>query len=458
MAIEAAFMVPHPPMIIPEVGGGRERDIQTTIDSYLRIAKEIGEIKPDTIIISSPHTVLYSDYFHISSKEIITGDLSIFGAKNISFNEKVDMKFVRKIEEFAKNENLPIGMLDDDNELDHGSMIPLYFIRKYLKDYQIVILGLSALPFSKHYEIGKLIQRVSEDLNRRVVYVASGDLSHKLQEYGPYGFVKEGPIYDDKIMSIMRDAKFLELLEFDNHIRERASECGHRSFIMMAGALDGIEVKSLEYSHEDITGVGYGICSYYPLGKDPSRKFLNQYLENVKTKIKAHPKDDYIDLARKSITSYIERNEIIPVPSELPNEMTLEKAGVFVSLHEEGSLRGCIGTISPVTNCIAEEIIRNAIESATNDPRFSSVTKEEIPYLEISVDVLKAPENISSINELDTSRYGVIVTSGYKRGLLLPNIDGVDTVEEQVKIAKSKGNITDYEEIKLQRFEVIRHK
>ena len=142
---------------------------------------------------------------------------------------------------------------------------------------------------------------------------------------------------------------------------------------------------------------------------------------------------------------------------EMPEEMFGRMAGIFVSIKKDGQLRGCIGTIQAVRNCIAEEIVENAVSAAVRDPRFSPVEPEELEYLVISVDVLGEPEKISSPEELDTERYGVIVTRGHKRGLLLPNLEGIDTVEEQIAIAKQKAGIRENEEVGLERFEVIRH-
>ena len=137
--------------------------------------------------------------------------------------------------------------------------------------------------------------------------------------------------------------------------------------------------------------------------------------------------------------------------------MLSKRAGTFVSIHKNGALRGCIGTIAPTCNSIAEEILQNAISAGTNDPRFPMITTDELPWLEISVDVLSEPEPISSTDKLDVKRYGVIVTSGHKRGLLLPNLDGIDNVNQQINIACQKAGIPAGEEIELQRFEVVRH-
>jgi len=145
-------------------------------------------------------------------------------------------------------------------------------------------------------------------------------------------------------------------------------------------------------------------------------------------------------------------------PDNLSPDLINKRAGVFVSLKLDGSLRGCIGTISPTTPSLADEIIRNAISAGTEDPRFPPVTEEELSRIEYSVDVLGKAEKIDSHDELDPVRYGVIVTKGHRRGLLLPNLEGIDTVEEQVSIALRKAGISPHEDYRLERFEVVRHK
>lgn len=162
-----------------------------------------------------------------------------------------------------------------------------------------------------------------------------------------------------------------------------------------------------------------------------------------------------VELARQTIETYVRTHRCIECPTELTPEMQ-EQAGVFVSLHERGELRGCIGTFGPTTPNVAQEIIQNAISSATRDPRFSPVTAAELPHLAINVDVLTAPEAVQGPEELDSKRYGVIVESGRRRGLLLPDLEGVDTVAYQIEIAKRKAGIGLHEPVKLYRFEVRR--
>lgn len=163
-----------------------------------------------------------------------------------------------------------------------------------------------------------------------------------------------------------------------------------------------------------------------------------------------------VQLARKTIETYLKEDKTIAPPKEMTEEMK-DKAGVFVSLHRNGQLRGCIGTFSPTTENVATEIIRNAIESSTRDPRFPPMTADEVNGLEISVDVLSAPEPAKSTAELDAKKYGVIVKADWRRGLLLPDLEGVNTPEEQIAICRRKAGIGENEPVELFRFKVRRY-
>lgn len=170
------------------------------------------------------------------------------------------------------------------------------------------------------------------------------------------------------------------------------------------------------------------------------------------SKSEPHP---LVRLARGVVESYIGQGKI-PRLEELTPEMK-ERAGVFVSIKKFGELRGCIGTFEPTRINVAEEVIANAISSATRDPRFPPVNTAELPYLSYSVDVLTKPELVKDLSQLDPKRYGVIVESGWRRGLLLPDLEGVNTVEEQISICRQKAGILPHEPIKLYRFEVRRY-
>ncbi|MBO7676429.1 MAG: AmmeMemoRadiSam system protein A [Erysipelotrichaceae bacterium] len=460
MSVLAGFMVPHPPMIVPDIGKGDEERIIKTVKSYEKVADEVAELKPDVIIISSPHSVMYSDYFHISPGKKTTGSFRRFNASNISFAEEYDSELVEKICRYTKEDDFPAGILGEkDPELDHGVMVPLYFIRKKYKEGKIIRIGLSGLDLTDHYRMGMYIKRAVEELDRKAVYIASGDLSHKLQEYGPYGFAKEGPEYDERIMDVCSRGSFGELFDFKEDFLDKAAECGHRSFVMMAGVFDGIAVKSEALSHEDVTGVGYGLCTFYPCGEDENRRFLDLYEEKKLKELedKKERSDAYVRLARQAVEYYVIKHKYLKIPEDIDKELLNRRAGTFVSIHKNDRLRGCIGTIEPVRDNIASEIIGNAVSACSRDPRFTPIKPDELKDLDISVDVLGEIEPISSKEQLDVKRYGVIVSCGHKRGLLLPDLEGVDTVDEQIDIARRKADIGPHESYSLSRFEVIRH-
>ena len=461
MALLAAYMVPHPPMIVPRVGRGSEKQVEKTVRAYEAVADEIAALRPETVIVTSPHAVMYADWFHISPGKEASGDFGRFGAPEVSFREKYDTELVDTLCGQAKKQGFPAGTAGEkDRRLDHGTMVPLYFIEQKYRDFRLVRIGLSGLSLADHYAFGQLLQKAVEETGRRAVLVASGDLSHKLQEYGPYGFAEEGPAYDARIMDVAGRAAFGEMLAFEDGFCEKAAECGHRSFVIMAGALDGLSVEAKVYSHEDVTGVGYGICAFHPKGEAADRHFLETRLtqeDQRLTEIKANC-DPWVRLAWRSVEAYVQRRQVIGVPEGLPGELMNSRAGAFVSIHKQGRLRGCIGTIQPVRGSLAEEIIHNAVSAAADDPRFPPIRTDELKLLEISVDVLGEPEDIASEDMLDVKRYGVIVSRGSRRGLLLPDLDGVDTVRRQVEIARQKAGIGPDEEVRLQRFRVVRHR
>ncbi len=476
MGIRAAFMVPHPPLAVHEVGRGEENKIKKTLSAYNEVADQIAKIKPDTIIISSPHSVMYADYFHVSPGLEGKGDLGRFGAPQVSFRQDYDTDLVRLICMYAEAAGISAGVLGEkDKSLDHGVMVPLYFVNKKYTKYKLVRIGLSGLPLSDHYRLGMCIKKAVEEEDINAVYIASGDLSHKLKPDGPYGFNPDGPEYDEKIMQVMGTGDFGKLFSFSPSFCDNAAECGHRSFVMMAGVFDCTAVKSSALSHEGTFGVGYGICSFYPVGDDASRNFLDCHEKEKRMELdKVRKKEDaYVKLARMTVEAYavygkkpsLEKKgkEIRAVSPggdvlSLPPEMMERRAGVFVSLHKEDDLRGCIGTTAPCTDSIAEEIMNNAVSASANDPRFDPVESIELDKIVYNVDVLSEPELIDSPSCLDVKKYGVICFKGNRRGLLLPDLDSVTSVEQQIEIACRKGGINPAENPGLMRFEVVRHR
>ena len=464
MSILAAYCVPHPPLIIPAVGGGEEKKISETIKAYQAVAKEIAALAPDTIILTTPHLTMYQNYFHIAPGKGAHGDLSKFGQPRESIEVEYDEELIRRLCLALAEDSFPAGTEGATmKELDHASFVPLHFIQQEYQNFKLVRIGLSGLSLSMHYRLGLYIQTEIEALGRRCVFIASGDLSHRLLEEGPYGFDPNGPVYDQAIMRILADGSFKDLLTMSPDVYEGAGECGHRSFTIMAGSLDRRAVRTEALSYEGPFGVGYGVVAIHPQGIDNTRNFLDQFEQATldKTALTRQTASPQVKLALAVILAKLENRKFdlreYTANEVLPESMTTSKAGVFVSLKKEGQLRGCIGTIAPTTDSIAREIQRNAIEAAFADPRFNPLEIAEFQALTVSVDVLSPPEPISGKAELDPINYGVIVTNGRRRGLLLPNLPGVDTVDQQIEIAKSKAGISPGENCSLERFKVVRY-
>ena len=511
MSILAAFAVPHPPLIVPGVGHGREKGISATMAAYREVARRIADLAPETIVISSPHATMYLDYLHISSGAGARGSFARFDDLADGSRVTYDEEFVAALCQAAASCGLPAGTEGErEPALDWGVLVPLHFVQeeyaarkaagKSTKGeggnppaYRVVRIGLSGLSPRDHYRLGELVQQVAGALDRRIVYVASGDLSHKLAADGPYGYAPEGPVFDGYVCRAFETGDFLALLTADPSMCERAAECGLRSFQIMAGALDRTPVRPELLSHEGPFGVGYGVAAFTPTGptgSDPARAFGEQYEawhadDMARRKREESP---YVQLARFALELYVRKRQRPTLPAgyaeaqtwaregraaaddgdprtppaallgSLPPEAFSTRAGAFVSLKKNGQLRGCIGTILPTREALAAEICANAVSAGCRDPRFSPVEAGELGELVYDVDVLSAPEDIAGPEELDPARYGVIVSCDGRRGLLLPDLDGVDTVDEQVRIAARKGGIDLADpDVRFQRFTVTRY-
>jgi len=457
MNLLAAYVVPHPPIIIKEIGKGETQKITKTVYAYEQIAKEIEKLNPDTIIISTPHNTMYQDYFHVSPGPAAQGNFAQFGHKELHVQVTYDQALRDQIIKKATDKMLSVGTLGEkDAKLDHGVSVPLSFLNN---TRNIIRLSLSGEDFLHHYKYGKAIQEAIDESQKRVVFIASGDLSHVLKKDGPYGYQKEGPIFDEKITNILNKGSFEELLAIDESLANKANECGLRSLMIMAGVLDQRKIDPCLLSYEGPFGVGYAVAKYEVKGIDTSKNYANIYQEQETKRAnkRKEKEDDYVALARMSLEHYLVHHKYLHVPSNTPKELKDQTQAVFVTLKKHGRLRGCIGTLAPTKKSVAEEIIHNAVSAGLKDPRFPEVRIDELKDLIYSVDVLSTPEDVHSVDELDPINYGVIVLTSRKSGLLLPNLEGVDTVEEQLTIAKQKANIRDDEDYTIKRFKVVRH-
>lgn len=461
-----AGIAPHPPILLPEVGRGEERKVVGTARAMAEFSRRLKASGAEVVVIISPHGPVFSDGVAVNGCSALVGDLKQFRAPQVRYEYENDLDLAGEIISQAARFNITAVEIDEElaaeygvqSRLDHGVMVPVYFLEQGGVHLPMVSVAMAMLPFEELYSFGVAIKRAAEILDKKVAVVASGDLSHRLTSDAPAGYSPDGQVFDKWLVERVKELAVREIVNTDQRLAEEAGECGLRSIIMMLGALDGLAVEAEVLSYEGPFGVGYLVATFAPGVYTEKRELLEEMFadRNLKVQERRGNESVIVQLARRTLETYVQEGKKIkpPVP---PQEELRERAGVFVSLKKHGQLRGCIGTTGPTTANIAEEIINNAISAGAHDPRFNPVRTDELADIVYSVDVLMEPEPIEGPDMLDTRKYGVIVRSGRRSGLLLPNLEGVNTVEEQVAIARQKAGIGPDEPVQMERFEVIRY-
>lgn len=463
-----AGLAPHPPIIIPEVGRGEERDAIETINAMDQIGKVFSSAGIQTLVVITPHGPVFSDAVSIPVTETLEGDLRQFGAGGIGVRFKNDLELIRAIEDGSRKSPVKVVTLDKrrfgrygiESKLDHGVLVPMYYLQKHGFNAQIAVVNIGFLPYFDLYLFGKQIAEAALRVGRKIGVLASGDLSHRLQPGAPAGYNEQGKVFDEFLVDKLRAFSVEEVVCMPSNLIENAGECGLRPISIMLGALDGAQVEPQVLSYEGPFGVGYCVALFRPVRWSRSESRIQAIrLKRQKTISRIRQDESFpASLARTTVEHYVSEGRLPAVEGPVPSEFC-KKAGVFVSIHKEGDLRGCIGTTEPTTGSIAQEIMQNAVSAATRDPRFSPVTLDELEMLDYSVDILSDPVEVKGFSELNPRKYGVICVKGNRKGLLLPDLPGVNTVREQLSIAKRKAGISPFDtQVKIYRFTVSRYR
>ena len=424
-------IAPHPPIMVPEVGRESIASVVGSIDAMAELTRRVMDSGAETVILISPHAPLEADSFVAYEGPEVTGDFSNFNAPEILFTASVDEELLSAIRKAAASQNYEVTRLRE-HDLDHGTAVPLYFLQRNGFHGKVVTLGYSFLSNDDHLRFGNCIRKAVDEVGRRVAFIASGDLSHRLKPQAPAGYNPEAHRFDDQVVAALRSNVPRQIVDIDHNLRRLAGECGYRSMLVAIGACSDLPLSCEVLSYEAPFGVGYLVA-----------QLTNQV---------ALPA-----LARNAVETFIRSGNIV-TPAESTAGFLASPAPCFVCLKTlDGELRGCIGTIEPARATLAEEVVANAISAAMNDPRFDPVKAAELSNLRYSVDVL-LPSEPAEMSDLDPAAFGVIVEdeSGSRRGLLLPDIEGIDNAEQQVEIAARKAGIARNERMRLWRFKVER--
>jgi AmmeMemoRadiSam system protein A/AmmeMemoRadiSam system protein B len=432
-------IAPHPPIMVPEVGRESIAGVAGSIDAMSELTKRLIESGAESVILISPHAPLEADSFVAYEGPQVSGDFSHFNAPGTYFTTTIDDELLAAIKEAAASENYEVTRLPE-HELDHGTAVPIYFLLRNGWSGKVVTLGYSFLSNDDHLRFGSCIRKAVDQVGRRVAFIASGDLSHRLKPQAPAGYNPNAHEFDDEVVDALRSNEPQRIVHIDTNLRKMSGECGFRSMLVAIGASSELPLSCEVLSYEAPFGVGYLVA-----------QLTNQ-------SVSATEEISPAALAREAVETFVRAGEILLSPRA--EGLLVVRAPCFVSLKTlNGELRGCIGTIEAARETLAQEIIANAISAATNDPRFQPVRPEELSNLRYSVDVLFPPEE-TVLEDLDPSMYGVIVEDeiGARRGLLLPDIPGIDSSEQQVEIAARKAGIRRGEPVRLYRFKVERYR
>ena len=435
-------ITPHPPIMVPEVGRESAEQVAWSIEAMAELTKRIIASGAETVVLISPHAPLKQSEFVAYQSPSVHGDFAGFRAPQVRFDFPLDEELLQAITKAAEADEYHVAAIPEPF-LDHGTAVPLYFLRQNGWTGRVVAFGYSFLSNEDHLRFGRCIEKAIDDIGRSVALIASGDLSHRLKPEAPAGFEPTAYIFDDEVVDALRTNTPERIVQIDQGLRRLAGECGYRSMLIALGATTDLPRACEVLSYEAPFGVGYLVAQL-------TNKLEAESAESV-------AEETLPALAREAVEAFIQTGTII---GHRPTTGLLgAHAACFVSLKTlDGQLRGCIGTIEPMRDTLAEELVSNAINAATRDPRFLPVSTAELVNLRYSVDVLSAPEP-AELEDLNPAIYGVIVTDerGSKRGLLLPDLPGINTVSEQVEIATRKAGIPLGTPVQLARFRVSRY-
>lgn len=447
--VVCAVLMPHAPVLVPEVGGQRGGAAAASCRAMRTAAACVMRHDPEALVLISPHSPRQPNAFGIWADNPMRGTFTEFSAPGIAVSLPLDQLLARSISSEAHARDLATWSIHRC-PLDHGAMVPLWFLIEAGWNGPTVVLSLNYPEADGLIALGEAIAAAAAAVSRRVALVASGDMSHRLTPGAPCGFHPQAHRFDETFIQLVRDGDYRQIQIIAPKLREHAAEDVVASTLIAAAAVNWQTTGHQVLNYEGPFGVGYGVAILFA---EPSPVSAANPIASDVAEIGGNALPT---VARRSVVAAIygvEENSPAPGSDYLGTQ-----AGVFITIrHRNGKLRGCVGTVSPVCPNIVAETWRNARLAALQDRRFDRVTAGELDELRFEVSVLHPPEPVASETELDPARYGVIVSAADgRRGLLLPGIQEIKTPQQQVDFARKKGWISPDEPVTLQRFQVDR--
>jgi len=470
-------VVPHPPVLLPEVGGDMAREVEPTVEALRELGQRIAGYEPETLVLISPHGPLLRDSMAIGRAAEAQGDFAQFQAPDVKLSVPCDVELAAAIQTACERVAISVTPVDrltspaSDGRvywLDHGAAVPLHFLLPLVGDVRVVLLGYSWQPRATHEHFGKRIREACQASGRRVVYVASGDLSHRLIPTAPAGYDPQGKVFDEELVAGVAAADWERIRTLPAQLVERAGVCGYNSVLTLAGAMgDDVETRILSY--QGPFGVGYLVAEVEPKSKLAGAPGDTQQAETAASTEaaaldlrqsfafdRAPFAEQVLRLARASLETYVRLGMPLTLPDAIPDEFRQQQS-CFVTIRQQGQLRGCLGTIEPSREHLAQDIVENAIGAGTRDYRFVPLQATELDKMAYSVDVLSPLEAIAELAGMDPAQHGLAVRQGSRVGVLLPGIPEIVDAQQQFELCCRKAGISSPEGVELFRFTVSRY-
>lgn len=251
-----ASICPHPPIIIPSVGGKELNKTQKTVEAMEKLAEDFCSAKPETVIIVSPHGPAQYDQMSITASKELTGDFTQFGDFKTMLSFKNDFETAVAIKEVALKNDIPADLIDCP-QLDHGSLVPLYYLTQNYHSSKVIPIAFSFLNLQTHFNFGQAIGEIIKKSDKRISFIASGDLSHKITPDAPAGYSPRGKEFDEKLIALLKENNSEKILNIDPGLIEEAGECGLLSIVILLGVLSELKYNFEILSYEAPFGVGY---------------------------------------------------------------------------------------------------------------------------------------------------------------------------------------------------------
>jgi AmmeMemoRadiSam system protein A len=449
-----AGLLPHAPILVPGVGGKELVQVETTVKAMRRVASHALATQPDTIVLVSPHSPRRSGAFGLWHTPRLRGSLTRFGSPEDQVDLPLDSVFSDQLELEAKRYGLHTWRINDE-DLDHGAVVPLHYLVGAGWKGATVIVSLNYPGEGGLDQLGQAIAATAGKLKWRTAVIASGDMSHRLTQTAPCGYDPAGLRFDETFVGLLRNGAFGGIRKFDPALQENAAEDVVDS-TRVALAATGYQTAGHHelLSYEGPLGVGYSVAILF---ESANSETAHTTAVETKNNVISHF-TELPAVARCAVEAKLQHRPAEP-PFHASGEAAKRRA-VFVTIRtEDGELRGCCGVTTPVEKNLVKETWRSAVAAAFSDHRFPEVTAVELPDLRFSVTVLGNLEPVASSEELDPAVYGVLVSAeGGRKGVLLPGIAGIDSVEEQLAAVRNKAGIAPDEAIHIERFMTVSFK